>query len=169
MATLQQKLNGYLLNYNNTTHDTTNATPSEILLKFKPRTRLDVVFPSSEVSPQLKELQAKNRTKKQRRAQYADSRRRPVDISPFRIGDWVQRPPGPIRRIISKCGPSFALDDGYKVNARRLKLIKRAPPQEESDYVPFRNTRLETPVRRYAIRERKGRATLRLGHARSVL
>ena len=155
MATLQQKLNGYLLNYNNTTHDTTNATPSELLLKFKPRTRLDVVFPSFEVSPQLKRMQAKIQAKKQRRAQYANSRRRPVDIAPFRIGDWVQRPPGPIRRIISKCGPfTFALDDGYKVNARRLKLIKRAP-QEESDYVPVRNTRSETPVRRYPVRERK--------------
>ena len=155
MATLQQKLNGYLLNYNNTTHDTTNATPSELLLKFKPRTRLNVVFPSFEVSPQLKRMQAKIQAKKQRRAQYANSRRRPVDIAPFRIGDWVQRPPGPIRRIISKCGPfTFALDDGYKVNARRLKLIKRAP-QEESDYVPVRNTRSETPVHRYPVRERK--------------
>ena len=65
MATIQQKLNGYLLNYNNTTHNTTNATPSELLLKFKPRTRLDVVFPSSEVYPQLKELQAKIWAKKQ--------------------------------------------------------------------------------------------------------
>ena len=147
---LQENINNYLLNYNNTVHDTTGVPPSELLFRYKQRTRLDIATPDNSPTPQMQQLKTAVQLKKKQRAEYANQRRRPLDTAPFQVGDWVQKPPGPIRYIVSKCGPfTFVLNDGYKVNTRRLKLIKR--PQPDQEYIPISST----PPRRYPIRNRR--------------
>ena len=70
----------------------------------------------------------------QKRADYANARRRPLHSPQFQVGDWVQKPPGPVRQIIKQCGPfTYELSDGYKVNARRLKLIQHFQPVEYTE------------------------------------
>ena len=148
LTALQQSVNNYLFNYNNSIHDTTKTTPSELLFKYKQRTKLDVATPSTTAPTSIEEMKTRIQIKKQQRANYANDRRRPSVGVSFRVGDWVQRPPGPIRYIVSRCGPyTFMLNDGLKVYTRRLKLIKRS----KTDYVP-----ITTPLgRRYPLRHRQ--------------
>ena len=137
---LQSSLDTYLLNYNNTCHETTSKTPSELMFTYRPRTRLEVTLPDEQPSPEIEALSANVQAKLEKRAAYANNRRRPQTHFQFKVGDWVQQPPGPIRRITSKCGKyTYVLNDAYKVNARRLKLIKRPTTVSEEldcDYAP---------------------------------
>ena len=107
-----------------------------------------MVTPLTTVSTQIEEMKTRIKVKKQQRANYANDRRRPSVGVSFRVSDWVQRPPGPIRYIISRYGPyTFMLNNGFKVNTRWLKLIKRP----KTDHVP-----ITTPlVRRYPLRHRQ--------------
>ena len=149
-ADLQTAISTYLLNYNNTVHGTTSKTPAELVFKYRPRTLLEIPLPDSycSVNPELQELRAAVQSKLEKRAEYANTRRRPLQQVAFRVGDWVQKPPGPIRKIVSRCGNyTFQLNDGYKVNARNLKLIKR--PTLEYVAVP------SNPGRRYPLRIRR--------------
>ena len=142
---IQSELNTYLLNYNNTPHDTTGETPSALMFKFRPRTMLELAarLPKS-YNSELKERVA---SKQAKRANYADNRRRPVQQCQFQVGDWVQGPRGPIRRLVSKVGDfTFRSEDGYGVNTRGLRLIHR--PSQESIQIPSR-------VARYPDRERR--------------
>ena len=124
-------LQKYLFAYNNTMHDTINECPSQMLLKYSPRTYLSPSSknnPSNELQIQKKKEEVLEKHKK--RAAYANERRRPLTTPYFQVGDWVQKPPGPIRRIVTRIGPfTFKLNDGYTVNARKLILIKRPTPQ----------------------------------------
>ena len=141
LTALQQSVNNYLLNYNNSVHDTTKVTPSELLFKHKQCTKLDVATPTTTVPTQIEEMKTRIQIKKQQRANYANDRRRPSIGISFRVGDWVQQPPGPIRYIVSRCGPyTFMLNDGFKVNTRRLKLIKRSKTELYSYYDTTRAT-----------------------------
>ena len=45
-GTIQQKLSRFLIAYRNTPHSTTGVSPAELLLKGRPRTRLDLMRPS---------------------------------------------------------------------------------------------------------------------------
>ena len=125
-----QTVSSYLLNYNNTPHGTTAVRPSHLIFRYKPRTPLDVVT-STPPTQEANDIKTRVQCKLQQRADYANARRRPLQSPTFRVGDWVQKPPGPIRQIVKQCGTyTYELNDGYKVNARRLKLIRRAEPVE---------------------------------------
>ena len=148
LSELQENIDNYLLNYNNTIHEATGTAPSELLFKYKQRTRLDVAAEVKPLTQQIQQLKTTIQLKKQQRAEYANQRRRPLTNAPFPIGNWVQKPPGPIRYIVSKCGPfTFVLNGGYKVNARHLKLIKRPPPKQ--DYVSISVTSLSNSYSTY--------------------
>ena len=150
LSELQENIDSYLLNYNNTIHETMGTPPSELLFKYKQCTRLDVAAEVKPLTQQIQQLKTTIQLRKQQRAEYADQRRRPLANAPFQVGDWVQKPPGPIRYIVSKCGPfAFVFNDGYKVNSRHLKLIKRPPPKQ--DYVPIS----VTPPRHYPTRTQR--------------
>ena len=121
----------YLFSYNNTKHDTLDECPANMLLKFVPRTYIN---PSPKNDPGNEEYLTSKKEEIQRkvekRADYANDRRKPVTSPDFQVGDWVQKPPGPIRRIVAKIGPySYKLNDGYTVNARLLRRIKRPSDQ----------------------------------------
>ena len=109
--------------------------------------KLDVATPSITVPTPIEEMKTRIQIKKQQRANYANDRRRSSVGVSFRVGDWVQQPLGPIRYIVSRCGPyTFMLNDRFKVNTRRLKLIKRS----KTDYIS-----ITTPLgRRYPLRHR---------------
>ena len=63
----------------------------------------------------------------------------------FQVGDWVQKPPGPLRRIVSKPGPyTYKLNDGYTVNARHLRLVKRPASSDDYVSVPLKQARYPT-------------------------
>jgi len=86
--------------------------------------------------------------KKIERASCANSRRRPLKLPKFTIGDLVQKPPGPVKRIIGKSGPyTYVLENGFKVNSRFLKLISRTK-DNDCEYV-------EIPQNRYPTRQRR--------------
>lgn len=161
---LQTSLDTYLLNYNNTYHQTTSKTPSELLFSYRPRTKLDVGFLPSDAeptSPEVEEIQSAVQDKLEKRAKYANERRRPKTEFSFQVGDWVQMPPGPIRQIVSQCGKyTFTLNDGFKVNARRLRLIKRPSNNSQEVYCPVPSSptprypkRSHLPVSRYGFND----------------
>ena len=92
------------------------------------------------------EIQAKVR----KRINYANFRRRPSFQCRFKVGDWVQAPKGPVRRLTSKLADyTFRTADGFSVNTRRLRLIHR--PQETVE-VPSTNRRYPERVRRPPVR-----------------
>jgi transposase InsO family protein len=144
------ELNGflqrYLFSYNNTVHETISDCPSKLLFRYSPRTFLHPIQ-SSEVSEEIKEKKEEIQRKIEKKAEYANETRRPRKDQIFKIGDWVQKPPGPIRRIVDQIGPyTFKLNDGYTVNSRRLRLIKRPPPAE------YAEVKVKSSERRYPVR-----------------
>ena len=82
MTALQQSVNNYLLNYNNSVHDTTKVTPSELLFKYKQCTKLDVATPLTTVPTPIEEMKTRIQINKQQQANYANDQWRPsVGIS----------------------------------------------------------------------------------------
>ena len=147
---IQESMDAYLLNYNNTPHGTTECTPSQLMFQFRPRTRLEV--PAKLPTPKDDDLHALVRAKTRKRNDYANERRRPSFHCRFHVGDWVQAPKGPIRCLSAKIGDyTFRTTDGYTVNTRRLRLINR--PQRMVDIrVPMSQPRYPTRVRREPVR-----------------
>jgi transposase InsO family protein len=144
LSQISERLDTYVFNYNNTPHSTTDHTPSQLLFKFRPRTRLEVAMKQSD--PEEDSLKETVQAKIKKRAEYANSRRCPEFRCRFRVGDWVQAPKGPVRRLVKQVGDyTYRTDDNYTVNARRLRLVHR--PQESVD-IPSEN-------RRYPLRERR--------------
>ncbi len=161
---MQEALEIYLLNYNNTPHDTTQKTPSELLLSYRPRTRLEIASKPREPTEEMKTTKITIQKKLMKRAAYADERRRPATVCKFRVGDWVQASGGgPIRRLVRQTGEfTFETSDGYKVNTRTLRLKHRPT---ETCYAPIKATTTPpktSPTRRYPRRER--RSPLRYGY-----
>ena len=132
---MEKYMQKYLFSYNNTVHETTNECPSKMLLNYVPRTYLTPCSSSlPENEEKLLQMKEEVQSKTEKRAAYANDRRRPLTKPYFQEGDWVQKPPGPIRRIVSRVGPyTFKLNDGFTVNARNLILIKRPPCAEYVD------------------------------------
>ena len=146
---ISESLETYVFNYNNTPHGTTSCTPSQLLFKFRPRTRLEVASKLSE--PEESSLKEEVQSKVRKRIEYANFRRRPCFQCRFQVGDWIQAPGGPIRRLVEKVGDySFRTADGYTVNTRHLRLVSR--PLEESVEIPSNHRRYPRRERRPPIR-----------------
>ena len=140
---IQDSLNTYLLNYNNTPHGTTERTPSQLLFCYKPRTKLEVPAKLPEAKDETQKASIRAKVKK--RNEYANWRRRPSFRCRFQVGDWVQAPKGPIRRLIAKTGEfTFRTSDGYTVNTRRLRLINRPREMVELPTSPRYPTHVRT-------------------------
>lgn len=135
---IDRYLQKYLFAYNNTTHDTLSECPSQMLMNYTPRTYITPTVIQNQARQELiKQKTEVIREKIEKRALYANERRRPRTDEWLKIGDWVQKPPGPIRRIVEKVGPyTFKLNDGFTVNARKLVLIKRPSGKEYVSTVP---------------------------------
>ena len=90
VASMNSFLQKYLFSYNNTVHETLNACPSHMLLKFVPRTYINSTArndPTHEDFLTSKKEEIEIQTEK--RANYADERRKPVFTPVFKVGDWV--------------------------------------------------------------------------------
>ena len=122
----------YIFNYNNTIHDTTGLSPSALLFKFIPRTKLHIINCNNDKSFDSNlELSIEN--KKKKTTEYANERRRPQFNSNFYVGDYIKARNSPVRKIIKQIGKyTYRLDDGAAVNQRNLKLIDR---QKQVDLV----------------------------------
>ena len=137
-------LQKYLFAYNNTVHDTVSECPSKMLMNYAPRTYISPTVIQNQAGQEIVKRKTEMiREKIDKRAQYANERRRPRNEQWLQVGDWVQKPPGPIRRIVKKVGPyTFKLNDGFTVNTRKLILIKRPSRHDDVASVPD----LEEPV-----------------------
>jgi len=145
---INRHLHQYVLDYNNTCHSTTDVSPSSLLLQYTPRTNMSILLPESSTSSEIRKIQNKVNTMKEKRALYANNRRKPKYTFNFQIGDLVQKPPGPMKRIVKQTGLyTYELENGFKVNARNLKLIQRKP-KDDGDFV-------DIPTRRYPVRIRR--------------
>ena len=110
---------------------------------------MEVATKTSEPSKDIIARKQTIQTKLQRRADYANNRRRPIWDCSFKVGDFVKTRAGPIRQLRKKLGPySFLTYDGYSVNTRHLKLINRP-----TEFIPLLTE--QEPLRRYPIRNRK--------------
>ena len=144
---IETMLATYLLNYNNTVHETTSVTPSSLFYKFNPRTKLEIVTPLSSTSETVKKLHQQIGDKQTEKANYADYRRCPIQKCKFKVGDFVRVGDGPVRRLVSQIGPFTFRDNlGYAVNARTLVFARRGEGAE-TEYINI-NTR------RYPVRDR---------------
>jgi transposase InsO family protein len=98
--TLQEVMNDYFNNYNNTQHDTNGKKSTSFLLRFNPRTRLDILpastgehsFTFLKPSEQFKdddtdEVETRTRTKQNSLQNYANQRRRPTKTNKFHVSD----------------------------------------------------------------------------------
>ena len=142
---MQNAIDAYLLNYNNTPHDTTSSTPAELLFRYRPRTRLELAKSKPVASDDLLDKKEEVQKKLEKRADYANQRRRPDFKNRFKEGDWVQAKKGPIRRLVKCIGKyTFETSDGYTVNTRKLRLVHRP----EMEYA-------EVTEPRYPVRERR--------------
>ena len=122
---IQNKLDSYILNYNTTKHSTTDVPPCELLFRYLPRTMLDVpLLPDKPIPEDIAKMGECVKTKLEKRAAYANDRRRPNFNSQFKVGDLVCKPPGQPQRIAKQVGPyTYRLENGYTVNARRLQRL----------------------------------------------
>ena len=129
----KRKIESYLMNYHATIHETTGKTPAEMILRQKFKTRLEIQT-EKEPTEEEKELKEKVQNKLRRRAAYANTRRRPMKDNHFKMGDLVQAQGGPIRNIVKKIGRfTFLTNEGYTVNCRKLKLIKRQQDRKHNE------------------------------------
>ena len=81
------------------------------------RTRLSCLIPPSGDSPTSAASDIV-----QKRAAYADSRRRPLVTQKFRPGDVIVTKKGHIRKLKRQVGPyTFELDNRFKINARFIQ------------------------------------------------
>ena len=62
---------------------------------------MEQLSPLDSTSPEVQGIKKFVQGKKQQRASYADARRKPAQCSRFKVGDWVNQPAGPIRRMVS--------------------------------------------------------------------
>jgi hypothetical protein len=137
--TLQEVLNDYFTNYNNTQHDTNGKNPTSFLLRLNPRTRLDILpastgehsFAFLKPSEQFKgddtnEIETRTRTKQNSLQNYANQRRRPTKTNKFHVGDSVITPGCVTKVLKAKIGDwTFTTDDHVTVNA---KNSRKKPP-----------------------------------------
>ena len=124
---LQEELDRYAMNYNATHHSTTGKPPSDLMLLFKMRTRLNVVMDENE---ELFDADVSDRiaSRSQKAADYANARRRPTFENKYRVGDSIVTKQGRVRRIVSQVGKySFKLDDGFCVNVRNIRSKTSMP------------------------------------------
>jgi hypothetical protein len=129
---LQNVLNDYLLNYNNTHHDTTGRVPTSLLLRHEQRTKLGMIINQSDMveSNEAIEIEKRIREKQQVRQTYANRRRRPASKNLFKVGDAVITIGGGVKILKNQLGPwTFQTEDGMSVNTRKLK--KKPPESQE--------------------------------------
>lgn len=115
---LQSILNNYALNYNRTSHSTTGKSPCELMFTFIPKCDLDIVqkHPITSDSNELHKLIA---SRSQKNADYANERRRPRFVNPYRVDDFIVTKKGQIRKLIGQVGPfSFKMNNGFTINTR---------------------------------------------------
>ena len=75
MRDIQDCVNTYVLNYNNTPHGVTERTPSQLMFNFRPRTKLEIAAKLPE--PGNDDLRKAIQDKVRKRNDYANARRRP--------------------------------------------------------------------------------------------
>jgi hypothetical protein len=156
MPEVRQIVSRYLLNYNATSHATTGKTPSEMMLSFKIRTRLSCFLPptsdatrsrttdtdasptSTPTSTSTPSSTGTTRDILEKRALYADSRRRPLVTQRFQPGDLIETKNGQIRRLRRQVGPyTFEMENGYKINARFIRSkVKDASVNDMEVLIP---------------------------------
>lgn len=129
----------YLAVYRATPHSTTGVSPSVLLHRRQPRTRLDIVgLPSKEFFQEpalaMRRLRARVQAKQMSMKTYTDERRA-AKAPKFREGDYVRvrtqaatgkagRSYSKPRRIVKQLGPnSFRLEDGRTWNASKLVSV----------------------------------------------
>ena len=121
--TLSTRLSKFLLTYRSTPHATTNLSPSELFLKRKIRTRLDLLKPDTQ-----RMVNTKQESQKKYHDQHAKARTftvgQPVMIREYRSQTkWV---PGIVK---TQCGPllyEIKLDDGRVAKRHADQMLPRS-------------------------------------------
>lgn len=117
---LQESIDTYVLNYNTTSHSTTGLAPSDLIFQFKSKSMLSLVRTDGDnIETDVGRRMAE---RSQVAADYANSRRKPVDKPRFKVGDVVLTKQGQTRRLIEQVGPfTFRLENGFCINSRNIR------------------------------------------------
>lgn len=144
---LQKVVDNYVLNYNTTVHSTTGKSPCDVMFSFSAKSKLNIVKCDSEYSTKTdQEFTARS----QRRADYANERRRPSNSLPYKVNDYVFTKRGGIRKLVKQIGPfTFRLDNGFSINSRNI--LRRAKSEEIDDFngyafIPVNSSTHECPI-----------------------
>lgn len=116
---IQEEIDTYVLNYNATQHSSTDKTPADMILSFKMKTKLTCKsYTESALTTEGEHL----KMMQERRAKYANERRRPNTKNIFEVGDEVITKAGLVRKLTQQVGPfTFRMNDGYTINTRSIK------------------------------------------------
>ena len=126
-ANVQEKLSKFLFNYRITPHTTTGIAPSELLMKRRLRSRLDLMHP--EVSKKVESKQDKQKTAhdtKQPVRKFAVEDSVLVKNMPSCNPKWV---PGVIVKVTGPLSYDIRLTDGKIVRKHVDHVIRRDSPQ----------------------------------------
>lgn len=126
ISDLQGMLDQYVLNYNSAQHSTTGKAPSELMLSYKMKTNLNMMY-QGDVEEGNVEIDQRVKERSARGAAYTNGRRRPLTTNRYEVGDRIVTKRRQTRTIVKRVGPyTFELDDGFTINVRNiLKRLRR--------------------------------------------